>query len=156
MKVYIIGDSRGLGADLKRLFQNDLYEVIGFQRIDYNIEHDFLEIVRSIEEDSIILINAYAKGTQIKILKELVNTNNKIIVMGSIASRFTDKKMPEYSNYKKELEEYFMEQAVEKKKSDLLILNLTGKSYLNPRLIYDSIKFWLVNTDIISISYRTK
>lgn len=156
MKVYIIGDSKGLGAGLKNLFQEDGYEVIGFKRIDYDIEKDFLKIVATIEEDSIVLINAYANGTQIKILKELINKNSKIIVMGSIASRYPDPKMLEYSNHKRELDEYFMKQAIEKKKSDLLLLNLTGKSYLDSRLIYDSIKFWLVNTDIISISYRTK
>ena len=156
MKVYIIGDSRGLGADLKHLFENDDYEVIGFNRTEYNIEHDYLEIVDRIEENSIVILNAYANGTQLEILKQLYNTNNKIIVMGSIASRYADPDMPKYSSHKKELEEYFLKNAIEKNNSDLLILNLTGKSYLNSTLIYDSIKFWLLNTDIVAISYRTK
>lgn len=156
MKVYIIGDSSGLGNDLKSLFQKDQYTVIGFNRENCDIENDFLQIVESIEENSLVIVNAYANGVQVEILKELIDTNNKIVVMGSIAARNLDATLPEYSARKKELEEYFMEQAVEKKTSDLLLLNLTGKSYLNSNLIYDSIKFWLINTDIISISYRTK
>lgn len=156
MKVYIIGDSRGLGNDLKLMFQEDQYEVVGFNRENCDIENDFLQIAESIEENSLVIVNAYANGVQVEILKKLINTNNKIVVMGSIASRYPDALLPEYSNHKKDLEDYFMKQAIEKKSSDLLLLNLTGKSYLNSNLIYDSIKFWLLNTDIISILYRTK
>jgi len=77
-------------------------------------------------------------------------------VMGTVAARYPDPTMVEYSQNKKELDDYFMKQALEKKVSDLLIINLTGKVYKDSRLIYDSIKFWLLNTDIIAFSYRTK
>jgi short-subunit dehydrogenase len=156
MKVYILGKSRGLGKELLILFETDGYQVQGFDRTNgFDIENDYEKIVDQIEENSLIIINAYASGSQKKILEKLINSNNKIVVMGSIASRFADPKMPEYSKHKKDLDDYFMREALEKKDSDLLIINLTGKTYKDSKLIYDSIKFWLLNTDIIAFTYRT-
>ncbi len=157
MKVYILGKSRGLGKDLSMLFEADGYRVQGFDRTNgFDIENDHERIIDQIEENSLVIINAYANGSQKKILEKLINSNNKIVVMGSIASRFADPEMPEYSKNKKDLDDYFMREALEKNTADLLIMNLTGKSYKDSKLIYDSIKFWLLNTDIIAFTYRTK
>jgi NADP-dependent 3-hydroxy acid dehydrogenase YdfG len=157
MKVYVIGKSRGLGKHIADYFIKDGYDVSGFDRTNgYDIEKDHAKIISQIEENSLVILNAYANGVQKKILENLINTNNKIVVMGTVAARYPDSTMVEYSQNKKELDDYFMKQALEKKVSDLLIINLTGKVYKDSRLIYDSIKFWLLNTDIIAFSYRTK
>jgi short-subunit dehydrogenase len=157
MKVYILGKSRGLGKELLTLFETDGYQVQGFDRTNgFDIENDYEKIIDQIEENSLIIINAYANGSQKKILEKLINSNNKIVVMGSIASRFADPEMLEYSKHKKDLEDYFMNEAKGQQASDLLIINLTGKTYKDSKLIYDSIKFWLLNTDIIAFTYRTK
>jgi short-subunit dehydrogenase len=157
MKVYIFGKSRGLGHALAQLFEKDGYQVVGFDRSNgFDIEHDWPDIISSIEDDSLIILNAYANGCQKQILESLVNKKNKIVVMGSIASIYPDPVMPEYSKHKMELDKYFMKAAIEKKESDLLMLTLTGKSYQTSKLIYESIKFWLLNTDIIEFSYRIK
>lgn len=156
MKVHILGKSRGLGYELSQWFTLDGFEVIGFDRSNsVDIEHDWQSILDTIEDDSLIILNAYANGSQLAILEKLISRKNKIIVMGSIASRYPDAAMPEYSKKKLELENYFMKQAIKTKNSNLLMLNLTGKTYQDSKLIYDSIKFWLLNTDIIAISYRT-
>ena len=156
MKVYILGKSRGLGKELSILFEADGYQVQGFDRSNgFDIENDYENIVDQIKENSLIIINAYANGSQKKILEKLINSNNKIVVMGSIASRFADPEMLEYSKHKKDLDDYFMRAAVEKKASDLLIINLTGRTYKDSKLIYDSIKFCLLNTDIVAFTYRT-
>jgi short-subunit dehydrogenase len=157
MKVYILGKSRGLGHELSQLFEKDGYQVVGFDRSNgFDIEHSWSDIISSIEDNSLIILNAYANGSQKQILENLVSKKSKIVVMGSIASKYPDPSMPTYSNHKMELDKYFMKVAIEKKESDLLMLNLTGKSYQNSKLIYESIKFWLLNTDIIEFSYRTK
>lgn len=157
MKIYIFGKSRGLGYELGQLFEQDGHQVIGFDRTTgFDIEQHWVDAVSGIEDDSLIILNAYANGCQKQILESLVNKKNKIVVMGSIASKYPDPTMPTYSNHKIELAKYFMNTAIEKKESDLLMLSLTGKSYQNSKLIYESIKFWLLNTDIIEFSYRTK
>jgi NAD(P)-dependent dehydrogenase (short-subunit alcohol dehydrogenase family) len=157
MKVYILGASRGLGYELGELFKVDGHQVIEIDRsTGVDIKTDYQNFLQNIETNSLVIINAYANGSQIAILEQLINRKNKVVVMGSIAARYRDSSMPAYSKHKKDLEDYFMHQAIETKESDLLILNLTGKSYLNSKLIYNSINFWLLNTDIIAFSYRTK
>lgn len=157
MKIYILGKSRGLGYDLGTLFESEGYQVIGIDhQTGVDIEKNYKSFLKDIEDDSLVIINAYANGAQIFILKQLIDMKIKVVVMGSMAARYQDSSMLDYSAHKKNLEEYFMRHAIETKKSDLLILNLTGKSYLNSRLIYDSINFWLLNTDIIAVSYKVK
>jgi hypothetical protein len=157
MKVYIFGDSRGLGKDLRTLFIDDKNDVYGYSRENgFDIEQDYEAIIQKIESGSLVILNAYANGIQKSILKKLVDTENKIVVMGSIASRFPDSSMVDYTNNKTDLDQYFMENAVKKKPSNLLILNLSGKSYQSSKLVYDSIKFWLINSDVISISYKAE
>ncbi len=157
MKIYILGKSRGLGKHLAESFEKDGYQVYGFDKSNgFDIEKDQDIIINQIEENSLIILNAYANGSQKSILEKLILSNNKIIVMGSIAATFPDPSMKEYSDNKKDLNEYFTRQALEKKSSDLLMLNLTGKVYNDHKLVYDSIKFWLINTDVIAFTYRTK
>jgi len=157
MKVYILGSSRGLGYQLFLLFEKEGYQTVGFDRSNgFDLENNWLSVIDNIEEDSLIILNAYAGGTQKNILEYLIDKKLKIVVMGSIAARFPDSGMPEYSKHKLELDDYFMKNALENENSRMLILNLTGKSYQNTKLIFDSIKFWLLNTEIISFSYRTK
>ena len=157
MKIYILGKSRGLGYELGKLFEHDGYAVVGIDRSNgFDIETDWQNIVDTIEPESLIILNAYANGSQKNILEQVINKKHKVVVMGSIAARYPDPEMVEYSKHKLELENYFMKHALEKKNSDLLIMNLTGKTYQDTKLIYDSIKFWLLNTDIIAFTYRTK
>jgi short-subunit dehydrogenase len=157
MKVYILGKSRGLGYELGRLFELDEYQVIGIDRsTGVDLETEWMTAIENIEEGSLIILNAYAAGSQKKTLESLINRNNKIVVMGSIAARYPDPNMAEYSKNKLELDNYFIKHALDNQNSKMLILNLTGKTYQDSKLIFDSIKFWLVNTDIIAFSYRTK
>ena len=68
MKVYILGKSRGLGKELLTLFETDGYQVQGFDRTNgFDNENDYEKIIDQIEENSLIIINAYANGSQKKI-----------------------------------------------------------------------------------------
>ena len=120
MKIYIFGSSRGLGHELSLLFEKDGYQVFRIDRsTGFDIENNWLAAVDSIEEDSLIILNAYAGGAQKAILENLLDKKHKIIVMGSIAARYPDLNMIEYSNNKLELENYFMKQALENQNSKI-------------------------------------
>ncbi len=46
MKVYILGNSRGLGKELENLFLKDSYEVVGFSRQNgFDFAEDFLKVI---------------------------------------------------------------------------------------------------------------
>jgi hypothetical protein len=153
MTVHIIGHSRGLGEYLYNAFTADMLDVRGYSKsTGYNLENDIAKICHQIDTDDIVILNAYANGTQIDYLKELNNSQSKVVVMGSIASIFPDISNLTYSQHKKTLEFYFNSISAEPKRP-MLYLRLTGTSYNDYKLVYDSIKFWLSNPRITFIGY---
>lgn len=155
MTIHVIGHSRGLGKNLYDRFRLNFDSVKGYSRSNgYDIEADIIKICETINSDDIVILNAYANGSQIKYLKLLKDRNIKIIVMGSIAAVLSDSSRIEYSLKKKELEDYFVSISPESK-IPLLYLRLTGSSYKNDSLIYNSIQFWIDNPCVNFIGYDT-
>ncbi len=155
MTVHIIGHSRGLGEYLYKAFEVDMYDVRGYSRSNgYDLEKDVAKICYQVDPDDLVILNAYARGTQIDYLKTLEHSHASVVVMGSIASIFPDVDNLEYSQHKKTLELYFNGISAEPK-HPILYLRLTGSSYKDYRLIFDTIKFWLLNPSITSIGYST-
>ena len=156
MTVHIVGHSRGLGEYLWESFKKDYKDVRGYSRTNgYNIENDVIKICYQVDPEDIVVLNAYADGTQIDYLKNLLYSHGRIIVMGSIAGTFADPTDLEYSKNKKNLESFFNEISAESSVS-MLYLRLTGSSYQDYDLIYKSINFWLANPRITFIGYSTK
>ena len=148
MKFYITGCSRGLGSYLYNAF-----DCIGFdRRLGQDIEHDIDSIVEQIEPGSVVILNAYANGTQIKYMSRLFE-KVRIVVCGSIAATNFDQEMPEYSTHKHELEHEFKQLSMHSK-LPMLYLKLTSSSYNNPELIENSIRFWLDNPETTFIGYN--
>lgn len=150
MTVHVVGHSRGLGEYLYSKFQ----DVRGYARSNgYNIENDIIKICYQVEPDDLVILNAHANGSQIKYLKELENIKDvRVVVMGSIAATFHDPEMMQYSNEKYNLEKYFELAVLEGHK--WLYLKLTGESYKNYSLIYNTIQFWQNNTEITQIGFN--
>lgn len=155
MTIHIIGHSRGLGEYLYNAFKLEMHDVRGYSRSNgYSLEKDVTKICYQVEPDDLVILNAYASGTQIDYLKTLENSHAKVVVMGSIASIFPDANNIEYSQHKKTLEVYFNNNSAEPK-IPMLYLRLTGSSYQDYQLVYKSIKFWLENPEITFIGYST-
>jgi len=155
MTTHIIGHSRGLGEYLYNAFKLEMHDVRGYSRSNgYSLERDIAKICYQVEPDDLVILNAYASGTQVDYLKTLEHSHAKVVVMGSIASIFPDVTDAEYSQYKKTLELYFNNISAEPK-FPMLYLRLTGSSYQDYQLVYNSIKFWLTNSKITFIGYST-
>lgn len=146
MKFYILGSTRGLGEYLSKEFN--------CQKFDrpYDLSKDIDLIIDQIEDNSIVILNAYADGSQIEYVKRLMH-RCKLIICGSIASTFPDPFMVKYSKNKFELEKFTFEQSIYKGHS-ILYLKLTSSSYKDYKLIADSIKFWLENPAVTFIGYN--
>jgi len=66
MTVHVVGHSRGLGEYLYRAFTTDMHDVRGYSRSNgYDLEKDIAKICFQVEVDDIVILNAYANGTQI-------------------------------------------------------------------------------------------
>lgn len=156
MTVHVVGHSRGLGEYLyekfKLVFRN--YEIRGYSRNNgYNIEQDIIKICYQISPGDLVILNAHANGCQIEYLKQLENIKQiKVVVMGSIAATFHDPDMMQYSEEKYNLEKYFESAVLDG--HQWLYLKLTGESYKNYNLIWNTIQFWYNNTEITQIGFN--
>jgi hypothetical protein len=149
MKFYILGHSRGLGEYLHKNFN-----AVGFSRPEFNIETDIELIVNKIDNDSVVILNAYAGGTQIEYLN-LLHYRTSVIVCGSIASTFYDPDMLEYSKNKEILEKRFLDLSTSNK-YPMLYLKLTSSSYKDYSLIKRTIDFWLDNPNFTFAGFNIK
>ena len=144
MKFYITGASRGLGEYLAKYFNCKSFD----KPLDLN--SDIETICDSIEEGSIVILNAHA--SQLKYVERLKDKCN-LVVMGSIAAVNFDRDMPEYSKEKWELEKTVQQLALYNKYA-ILYLQLTSSSYKNYQMVANSIQFWLDNPDTTFIGYN--
>ena len=145
-KVCITGTTRGIGKALAEHFRQLKWEVVELNRGDI--------IIETAKGCDLFINNAYIDGHQIDIFNQLHTSVAKMIVMGSIASDYPDPKMPEYSRLKRELKERVLEVAnSSNKKSDILLLQLTGESYNDANLITRTIDFWLDNPKVTYMSF---
>lgn len=155
MKIYITGHTSGLGKKLYDFYVDQKYEVIGFSRSNgYDLEENFQEIIDQIDTDGIFINNSYANGIQKKFIETLHNKIDKMIVCGSIASKFPDTKMIKYSEDKARLEDVFYYFAGIKSKTKYLLLDLTSSSYKDSSLIIKTIQFWILNSNVIRIGFN--
>lgn len=143
-KVCITGTTRGLGKELKSYFLRKGYFVIGLNKGD--------NIVDLAVGCNLFINNAYGDGMQIDIFDALFPRIKNIVVMGSVAADYPDPDMPEYSQHKKELKDRVLEVA-NTSDSNILLLQLTGKSYNDPELIGRAIDFWLENPTVTSMTF---
>ena len=148
MNFYITGSSRGLGK-----FLDEQLNCASFNR-PLDIEKDIDSIISKIESGSVVILNAYANGSQINYLKKLYN-RNAVIVVGSIASLFPDPLMLEYSHHKKQLEEEFLKMSVDST-FPMLYLKLTSSSYKDYKTILNTINFWLQNPSFTFAGFNIK
>ena len=144
MKFYITGASRGLGEYLAKYFNCKSFD----KPLDLNSDIEI--ICDSIEEGSIVILNAHA--SQLKYVERLKDKCN-LVVMGSIAAVNFDRDMPEYSKEKWELEKTVQQLALYNKYA-ILYLQLTSSSYKNYQMVANSIQFWLDNPDSTFIGYN--
>lgn len=144
MKFYITGASRGLGEYLAKYFHCKSFD----KPLDLNSDIEI--ICDSIEEGSIVILNAHA--SQLKYVERLKDKCN-LVVMGSIAAVNFDRDMPEYSKEKWELEKTVQQLALYNKYA-ILYLQLTSSSYKNYQMVANSIQFWLDNPDTTFIGYN--
>lgn len=150
MTVHVVGHSRGLGEYLYSKYKN----ARGYARSNgYDIETDIVKICYQVEPEDLVILNAHANGSQIEYLKELQHIKDvRVIVMGSIAATFHDTDMMRYSEQKYELEKYFESAVLDGR--TWLYLKLTGESYKNYSLIYNTIQFWQNNTEITQVGFN--
>lgn len=146
---YITGHTRGLG---KTLCQE--LNCIGLGRPEYDIETDIDKICNLIKEDDLVILNAYANGTQLEYTRRLYNKAS-IIAFGSMAASYPDPELPEYSRQKRILENEFEYMAINGKKP-MLYLKLTSNSYPDPTLVVNAINFWIANPKTTFIGFNVK
>jgi hypothetical protein len=149
MKFYITGSSRGLGKLLCKEFN-----CVSFDK-PYDLSVDIEQIVEQIEPNSVVILNAYANGSQIEYLKRL-RDKCKIIVCGSIAGTNQDVTTNDTIKYSmdKLLLEKIVTQIALKSKLPILYLRLTASSYKDHQLIINTIKFWLDNPSLTFAGYN--
>jgi NAD(P)-dependent dehydrogenase (short-subunit alcohol dehydrogenase family) len=147
LKVCITGTTRGLGKKLSEHFEKKGYTVVGLNRED--------DIVKNAIGCHLFVNNTYGNGMQIDLFNQLFASVEKMIVMGSIAAIYPDPEMPVYSQHKRELKERVLDVATSPglEIADILLLELTGKSYNDTELVTRTIDFWLENPNITSVSF---
>jgi hypothetical protein len=152
MKIAITGHTSGLGKFLFKKY-SPLHDCIGFSRSNgFDLEKDYDVIAKQIKSCDLFINNSFATGAQMKYLQSCLEI--KQVVMGSIAARNPNPDMPYYCIEKKKIEEYFLKNCTHTKK-DYLYLQLTGASYKQYTLIYNTIEFWLKNRSINFIGFQT-
>lgn len=153
MKIAITGHTSGLGKFLFDKYSLD-HNCIGFSRSNgFDLEKDHDIIVKKIKTCDLFINNSFAMGAQMKYLQSCQDT--KHVVMGSIAARNPNPDMPYYCAEKKKIEEYFLKNCTHTKK-DLLYLQLTGASYKQYSLIFNTIEFWFKNNSVNFIGFQTE
>lgn len=146
-KVCITGTTRGIGKSIAEHFKKLEWDVVELNRGD--------EIIGSAIGCDLFINNAYIDGHQIDIFNELYDKVAKMVVIGSIASDYPDPEMPDYSQHKKELKDRVLEVANSSvKKADILLLQLTGESYNDPKTVTRTLDLWLEYPSIISMSFK--
>ena len=156
-KCFITGHTSGLGKDLYNYFVNIGWDVQGFSTSNgWDIEKDYEKIVSVVTGADLFINNAYANGTQKKLVEMLFGKVKGIIVCGSVAGDGDgDLTRPEYSKHKKELEEFCDSLAkVKQSTSDLLLIKLTSSSYSDSKAVINLVDFWLDNPSIISVKFN--
>lgn len=146
---YITGHTRGLGQTLCKELN-----CIGLGRPEYDIETDIDKICSLIKEDDLLILNAYANGTQLEYARKLYNKAS-IIAFGSMAASYPDPALPEYSEQKRKLQEEFEYMAINSKKP-MLYLKLTSNSYPDHQLVINAIDFWMSNPKTTYIGFNVK
>jgi short-subunit dehydrogenase len=149
-EIHITGYSRGLGKSLYNYYLDRGLVVVGYGR-----ENSLNSISSKVTTCDLFIINSYADGKQIDLLNEIYNKVKKIVVMGSVVSYQPDPLLPEYSKNKKILTERIRELQRNKLPNcaDILLLQLSAKSYNQPNLILKMIDIWLLNNTICEISF---
>ena len=150
MKCCITGHTRGLGKVLNDYFVNQGWTVVGL-----NSSNSLERIIELSTNCDLFINNAYGDGIQIELLNQLYNSVGKMIVCGSVVTDFPDPQLPVYTQHKKELEHRFL-QVADTANAQMLLLKLSSDAYNNPRLILQSIEFWLNNSEIKVITYIAK
>lgn len=145
MKFYITGSTRGLGEYLANRF-----DCIRIDRPFYDIKADVDEICNTIEDGSIVILNAHA--SQLEYVERLKDKCS-LVIMGSIAAINYDPEMPKYSKEKWELEKTVQQLALHNK-YPMLYLQLTSSSYKDYTTVSRTIDFWLDNPTVTFIGYN--
>jgi hypothetical protein len=138
LKVGITGTTRGLGKALHDYFVNKGCWVIAFNRGSD---------IREASGCDLFINNAYSIQSTVL---ELYSTVGKMVVMGSIVTDFPDTEMPDYTQYKTELEE----QILALKSPNILLLKLSSTAYNDSQVVINAIEYWLENPLVNVISFR--
>lgn len=133
-KCVITGTSRGLGRSFYEHFKAKGWEVTGL-----NSQTSFEQIIQISQGCDLFINNSYADGRQIDFLNQLYSSVGKMIICGSVAAYYPDKKLPVYSYNKKILADRVREIA----SSDILMLNISAKAYNERNTILKVIDLWL-------------
>ncbi len=143
-KCVITGDTRGIGKIFKDHFESKGWTVVGFNR-STGLDHVVQEAVGC----DLFINNAYADGRQLEFLNQLYASVDKMIVCGSVAAFYPDKKLPVYSHHKKILAERVKEIA----RSNVLMLHLSAKGYNDSTALLKIIDLWLENPCITEVGF---
>jgi len=119
--IAIIGHTRGIGKAIAELYKDKGYQVIGMSRSNgYDITVDQEKIVDTVRDCDLIVINAHAGRSQLKLLKNMYSRYNdkskKVAVITSTSGTpwgrdedFDDRNYQQYCDHKQELIGYISE-----------------------------------------------
>lgn len=143
-KCVITGDSRGIGKAFRNFFQEQGWQVIGF-----NTSTGLDRVVETAVGCDLFINNAYANGRQIEFLNQLYASVDKMIVCGSVAAFYPDPRMPVYSQHKKQLAERIQELAL----PNILMLHLSAKGYNDTETLLKIIGLWIEHPIITEVAF---
>jgi NAD(P)-dependent dehydrogenase (short-subunit alcohol dehydrogenase family) len=119
--IAIIGHTRGIGKAIAELYKDKGYQVIGMSRSNgYDITVDQEKIVDTVRDCDLIVINAHAGRSQLKLLKNMYSRyydkSKKVAVITSTSGTpwgrdedFDDRNYQQYCDHKQELIGYISE-----------------------------------------------
>ena len=134
-KIAVIGHTKGIGKAIVSLYRKNNFEVVGLSRTNgFDLENNQHEILDSIDDCGLVVLNAFAGQGQLHLLKRIygryMNRSKKIVVItstsGTPEGEDADLSISEYKQYcklKKELIEY--------------ISDLQQELILKPLSVYD-------------------
>ena len=135
-KICIIGHTQGIGKAIADLFKEKQFEVVGLSRSNgYDISKNLQNIKKKIDECEYVVIKAYAKSSQLELLKRIYkkyeNENKKVAVITSTSGTLTGidntHSTPTYKEYcrsKRELIKYIEDIQQELIKKPLSIFDI--------------------------------